>query len=1191
MDGATIQYIYNTGLKAFLRGGNNYNTRAVAAEGYGYKWKITETGEGTYSLTDSCEYNNAGKLTNQWIKMFADGATGIYVDNNNGANCDAWSITVAADGTFTIANEVAAAGCVFGGVAGDIGVSKENSGSIPGTYLNLYVPETDNFHYTWYAVSTTDFETYRTAFLAFDEQRSIYQAAMALYAKLQDADAAGVTGLDAYVTVYNNAAASIEDLNAATKAVEKAITDAASGTATADNPADLTMKIVEADMSGNSAWAYGTGSVAKVALGNGIGELYGGYGQYDPYDAYQTIEGLQPGVYAFGAQGFHRTDYYQDKYLAGSTENFAVLYGTDVATTDTETSPLHNIMHGLAPNNKLGVGNEVEAKMDGETYYVPDNLAAAAAYLESGLYKGNEVFFYVSGESALIGIRNMNKIMYNWTCFDNLTLKYYGNAADALRLLLDKYLAKVPVYDEDELITVSVLEAYNGALTDAQTAELASYEDVKAVKAVVEAAEAAILANKEAWAQYEFQYKEAEKASTNPAYEGSAMDDLSDLVMDAEDVMGEKELTTEEVLAAAEQLKNDIADAIANAIAPGTEYDQLKNTDFSQGADHWTWESNNDGAGSSGSAFTHNTTAKCAEAWSVKSFDLYQTIENAPVGMYTISAQGFGRVGRGQNAWLGYYNEDGTKKDQFKQLDAWVYMNDNKTQLPSVFEYPTLYTEDEEGNANHRYALAGYTDVYNDPNVAVGTSESGYVYPDGMTSAGVAFAEGDYTFETFGLVAKKGDALRVGMKGSSEHATDADSWAIFTNFKLTFWGKQTDKVAPALLKAINDIDLTAAMGADVKANATELKTQGEAAYNATPQDGETMFDALAAILAYTETIETSKKVFAQLVNDLDVFGLYIPEASNTALQDEALIYYETVYAEYATYTDAQATEAIAKIAEYTTKLSYPAEYTEASDENPVDFTGVLKTPGFDKEGVNSMEGWTKVSGTHNFGNDDTQKSALALEFYHNVFNLKQTVVVPNGTYMVVARGFARNSGGALADYNLWMAGTPSATELYAYSVEGDSVKASFEHQASLPNAQLGSEFGGTTFVTPDTEDTYYVPNSMTDFRAFLDGVGADIYNNYVIVKVTNGSLTLGVQCAAKNEWVIMDDFQLFYYGAESAKEEAGWTTDINGIENAAPAKVEYFNVQGVKADKMAKGLNIIRITDVNGNVQVKKVVK
>ncbi len=1199
LDG-TDQYLYNPGLQAYFSGGNNWNTRATGLVEKGHAVQIEVSGA-TYIIKNSASVGGTYK------RMFAGGATDIWVDNDTGANSDKWSFTVAADGSFTIANESAAAGGVFGGVVPDFGTMGEQNTSIIGTYLNLYPAETANFHSKWYAVSTAEYETniaaradliadYTTkrdaAIPVYKAELAVYNASVALLEALNKADAAGVAALDEYVGVYNNAAATVEDLEKATTAVNDLIANVAFANASAENPADITTKLSAPDMSSNSGWSYGEGSVATVALGNGIGELYGGWDTTQPYDAYQALEGLKPGVYAFGAQGFHRTDYYETKFVEGNTEGFAVLYSIDTEAKDTLESPLHNILFGIQPNNKLGAGREVSVKVGAEEFFLPDDLASAAEYFNQGYYQNNQVFFNLTGEKAVVGIKNMNKIMRNWTCFDNLTLKYYGAGADAYQLWFKELLKNATVYSEDAQITTSVLEGYNTAITAAQAAAPASYDEVKAELKKIADAEALVKANIEAWKAYIEAYTAAETTCNSGIYNGDAMEALYDYISDNETVVEDKELTTEELLAEAEKLKQMTSDAIQSSILPGTVYDQLKNTDFSEGDAHWTWESNNDGAGSDGSAFISDAGAKCAEAWSVKSFDLYQTIENAPVGMYTISVQGFGRVARGDKAWQGYFNNDGSKKDEFTQLDAWVYMNDNKTQLPSVFEYPTAYTLGDDGTANHRYALAGEPSsdqVYQDPNVVADVSESGYVYPDGMASAGVAFAAGDYTFSTFGLVAKKGDVLRVGMKGSSEHSTDADSWAIFTNFQLVFQGTEAEYVGPALQQTLDKIDLTAPMGSEIIGKATELKNAGLAAYNATPQDGKVMFDALAAILHYQDTITSSVKLFAELKAENDAFYEYMLSAPNQSIVEEA----SNLYAEIdkaitnGTYTNAQAEEAIKKIADMMVKLAYPADYEQATDGAPADFTSVLKSPSFeDEDGNNSREGWTLVKGSANFGNDDTQKSALAIEFYQNEFDMYQTVAVPNGTYLVSAKGFARNNGGAQRDYELWLGDTLSVSKLYAVSGT-DTVSVSLDHQATTMNASIDS-IGSASFYAADSTK-FYVPNSMVEFKEFVMN-DANVYNNSVIIKVTDEKLTIGFNSTVNTEWVILDDVTLFYYGTNSAKAEGGWTTDITNVAQGVPAKVEFFNLQGVKANSLMKGLNIVRTTDANGNVKIQKVI-
>lgn len=72
----------------------------------------------------------------------------------------------------------------------------------------------------------------------------------------------------------------------------------------------------------------------------------------------------------------------------------------------------------------------------------------------------------------------------------------------------------------------------------------------------------------------------------------------------------------------------------------------------------------------------------CFEAWNNSNFDIYQEVKDAPVGVYTITVQGFYRYLRGNNAYQAY--TDGTAanyKDAVK-----VYVNDNTGRHHSVFD-------------------------------------------------------------------------------------------------------------------------------------------------------------------------------------------------------------------------------------------------------------------------------------------------------------------------------------------------------------------------------------------------------------------------------------------------------------------------------------------------------------------------
>lgn len=145
-DGETEQYLYNVDAKAFFLGANDWNTRASVSATKGYKVKLTSTGEGTYSITDYVQTQNA------WKKTFADGVAGIWVDNNNGANADTWTLTVTGT-TFTIGNTA------YPDLT--LGVWEKVNGGVD---TRLYLGEIEGcegaFWNTWTSVSTEEYDSY-----------------------------------------------------------------------------------------------------------------------------------------------------------------------------------------------------------------------------------------------------------------------------------------------------------------------------------------------------------------------------------------------------------------------------------------------------------------------------------------------------------------------------------------------------------------------------------------------------------------------------------------------------------------------------------------------------------------------------------------------------------------------------------------------------------------------------------------------------------------------------------------------------------------------------------------------------------------------------------------------------------------------------------------------------------------------
>jgi hypothetical protein len=286
------------------------------------------------------------------------------------------------------------------------------------------------------------------------------------------------------------------------------------------------------------------------------------------------------------------------------------------------------------------------------------------------------------------------------------------------------------------------------------------------------------------------------------------------------------------------------------------------------------------------------------------------------------------------------------------------------------------------------------------------------------------------------------------------------------------------------------------------------------------------------------------------------------------------------------------------------KNVHRADMANATDDNPYDATEVIPTPNFEKvdefdpygeQMTNSIDGWKGTDG-YNFGNDDTQKAALALEFYAKTFDLYQTLKgLPAGTYEVKADAFQRpNNADALGALLYARAENANDTvdnhvmlKQLADGALTDSIAEEKEVDGEMKWVIIGSQ-------VKNAETGLWVPNDMVSSVAFFEHASKP-YSNSVIAKIEEGDdLRIGIKTLDGGSWVIMDNFELWYYGANSSKKASGDTTvgieKLAGNDKAAVTvlRTEFFTVNGIRTQALRKGLVIVRQIMSDGSVVTKK---
>ena len=1132
-------YLFNTKARLFFAGANDWNTRASVAD-FGFKVQFIndpmETSPGAYEFRDSVEKHK------EWRSVFANDANDIWTDNSN-ETYRFWEVTEQPDGAYRISNNYMAASVGEGAFEGTFMGWK---GGDDNTRLYLVKPTDENVGVDWVFVTEETYNTWKTD---WDAAKDVYNQAAELLTYIKSAQEKNID-VTAEVAVYENEAATVDELKAALASVQNKINSALGGDASVEKPSDMTGVLVNPAF--DDGTATGWKGTAPNMKGDGKHAAANVAEHYDKtFDTYQEISNMPAGVYTLEANAFFRGSW-EDH--ANHANYVAKLYAhADGDTLTTEIQNAWDAMNtapiaGDASTTYFETPNaEQSGEHDGVTYYIPSNPSTGRLYFEGGFYK-NKLFFAVEEGKVRLGVSKDQKITgTDWVVFDNFKLSYYGKSAEAYQY----WISQSPKTDYSGTVaSEQYLNAYNAAFSATATNKA---EAVAAMKAITAASDS-IAKNAQLWADLQTKYDEGHGVSVeydlyDAAYNlGDYLDEGTDedgnplipmsvkAFLEAKTKTGECDLTNkqlEDIIATINTLIDAVYTEVKEGLKPGTDVTKfLTNPGFEDGTKGWTISKKDGNVQLGGNDANH-----CFEAWHSTNFDVYQEVKNLPVGLYKLEVNGYVRYLDGQDA----INK---ASEAPADVPIYVYMNDSKTNLVNWLSYPkpeSFYKYDETAGTG----VKGATYLsQNEENC----------FPDNMIAASAAFADGGYLQETICMVAEPNTVTRIGVKGTPE----AKFWPIFDNFKLTYLGNGVDIVKPQLEDMLTEAKKyqdavttkTAKTALTNEIAAAEALLAGE--------DGDAMLAAIDKLQKAINDVTEAKSVcekFAEFIDDYMQFANSID--ATEALQLGATILENLNACAY----DAEDIEAKKlELREMRLKIQLPADYAQGSAQG-TDLTAFIQTPDFSKikDGVetNSNDGWLGTAGS--FGPDD-QKSNLCLEFYNKEFDMYQdlagvgSVVLPHGYYALQVSAFNRPA---------------ESNPAYLYAVAGNDtldVK-TIMLQADGINTELGES----------------APNSVSSAKEYFN---EGRYLNTLKFKFEGDTLRIGVKHPVNvdRDWVIMDDFKLFFYG----NDNTGVETVIN---IGKPAKVQYFTLDGRQVSVARKGLFIRKTTMDNGAVVVRKIQK
>ena len=279
-------------------------------------------------------------------------------------------------------------------------------------------------------------------------------------------------------------------------------------------------------------------------------------------------------------------------------------------------------------------------------------------------------------------------------------------------------------------------------------------------------------------------------------------------------IMENRTLTTKEVNAEIEHVKELLRIAVANGYEPGTEItNMLVNPNFADGFTGWK------GAlfTGHGASPTEGSTMHAAEIWSANNHDMYQEIVAAKSGIYELQIRGGYRA----------YNVAASG-----QLSPYIYMNGNANYLQSVLDGAIPAEEAVDGvNCN----LTGGT---NDLPILNEEGDTIAWAMHGVISLNKAFEAGRHDNRLV-LNVQEGDTIRLGVKHTYFNG-GANDWVGIGDIHLTYHGEMAES-EEAIDRALESML--------ARANSLQgIEFKSDADYGKYPNYSKAIQDRLAAAI-------------------------------------------------------------------------------------------------------------------------------------------------------------------------------------------------------------------------------------------------------------------------------------------------------------------------------------------------------
>lgn len=858
-------------------------------------------------------------------------------------------------------------------------------------------------------------------------------------------------------------------------------------------------------------------------------------------------------------------------------------------------------LFGNVSRNSL-FANEDEAQtnaVEGAKYNTYNNMLN---YWKDGF----ETYAIVPKDGTLTFGMMIENANYNWVAAKNFRVYYMGDSYESLDYVRNNSDMFAQPFPEETFAMQQLLDDYNNAIPNYGKATNAE-ELLDAVQKLVSLSDS-VQNNANAYKAYKDRVDGLKAGIDNGEIDLDGPD--ADILFDYLDDLGEefgpnsetaveygfkngysayiianRLLKTEEITEELEFLNKLYDAAVRTSLKDGTDLTNLiVNPGFEEDlvdgkGKGWNLDTSKGGTGSLTNWRGGDSKNYCAEAYE-QNFDVYQEIEGLKDGIYEVSVQAFYRGGWPEAAWDNYKKDPEMKGDA--KVYSEVYLNEFYTPIRNVMEI----TLDD---------VSQFTSKDNYSSFAV-TGEGGETtnvfVPNGMASASTSFSledpEKNYTMSAYGLVTD--GKIRLGIRRLTTPPSNAGTWTLWDNFKLTYRAKNPELAAQVLdakAKELNELLTTSEenMTDPVIQNSVYAYTESQKSNLSDAAKYEVLIETNDALVAAKENIQqvgaykTAYEAYQAACDELEK----LDESQEADIWDQIDEMDDELDGDDGAAFRSLSTEdlvtLIAKVEDFTKEVQAAiddiklaekiAEMADATDDKPYDATSWIINPDMEDSSQDSnadaskkMAGWDfwKAKGNGPVKGSDGI-NGRSLEAWSGTigaelkFTAYQTLTgLPAGKYELSAKA-ANASNGVAADETLWADPEKAATGrayLCAILSDGENEKA-----VSTPvEPNVGSATAANTYTVTFTVE------EGNDVKIGFQSIGTMPFR-----------------------WFMCDDFTLTYYGTESAKVDStdeGDVVAIEGVEETAPATkaiAGIYNASGAKIATLQKGINIVKYTD------------